>query len=462
MINQTFVNAVINQEARTENNMKARKGSANALVDLFYKIGASRGKDVTPDFVAAYVADREKALRIALWARDVRGGAGERKIFRDILSYLDKNDRAAAIALANRVSELGRWDDLFVLKNPETRSHAFNLINQALEAGNGLCAKWMPRKGVDAAALRTFLGLSPKRYRKTLVGLTKVVETAMCANDWDNIVFDHVPSVASARYQKAFGRHTPKYGLYVEALKKGEAKITAGAVYPYDVIKSVKLGNQHVAQAQWDALPNYIGDAPVLALVDVSGSMTCHVSGNKNLSCLDVALSLGLYTADKNKGKFKDTFLTFSGEPELLHLKGNLVQKMYQMNASKWEMNTDLHKAFAKILDVAVKGKVPQEEMPGILLILSDMQFDRCVVHDDSAIEMIRRKYDAAGYKIPNVVFWNLNSYDNVPVKFNEQGTALVSGFSPAIMKSILAGKDFNPESIMMETIMKDRYNPGV
>ena len=203
-----------------------------------------------------------------------------------------------------------------------------------------------------------------------------------------------------------------------------------------------------------------VGDANILPLVDVSGSMTCPAGKNTKLSCLEVAVSLGLYLADKNTGKFKDTFLTFSGDPELLHLKGNINQKIDQMVKSTWAMDTNLHKAFAKILSVAVKGQVPQEEMPKMLLILSDMQFNACVEYDDSAMQMIERSYEAAGYEVPKVVFWNLNAHDNVPVKFDESGTALVSGFSPAIVKPLLSGdlETFTPEAIMLKTVMVDRY----
>jgi hypothetical protein len=176
---------------------------------------------------------------------------------------------------------------------------------------------------------------------------------------------------------------------------------------------------------------------------------------------MDVAVSLGLYLADKNKGKFKDTFLTFSDKSELLHLKGNVVQKMAQMVKSDWDMSTNLHAAFEKILDVAVKGNVAQEEMPAMVLILSDMQFNQCVRHDDNAMEMIERKYADAGYSVPQVVFWNLNSSDNVPVKADKSGAALVSGFSPSIMKALLAAdmSEFTPEGIMLKTVMSDRYS---
>ena len=468
----TFANAVINQEARTTNGMKARKSTANAVVDLFYNAGASRGKDIKPAFAAALAENRELALRVAAWLRDARGGAGERQLFRDILVYLEKTDVEAAKALLAKVPELGRWDDLFVFKTDVMKSVAYTMLGDALREKNGLAAKWTPRQGPIAVEIRNFFGMSPKFYRKSLVEMTKVVEQDMCAKEWDTINFSHVPSVAAARYKKAFNRNTEKYAAYVASLVKGdnpEVKVNASAVFPYDVLKG-RINNYGVKfvktemdliEAQWNALPNYVGDANILPLVDVSGSMTCSAGKNTKLSCLEVAVSLGLYLADKNKGAFKDTFLTFSGKPELMHLKGGINSKIDQMVKSNWDMNTDLNKAFAKILDVAVKGNVAQEDMPGMVLILSDMQFDQCVKHDDSAIEMIARKYEAAGYTLPKVVFWNLNaSYGNAPVKFDKSGTALVSGFSPAVVKPLLAGdiETFTPESVMLKTIMDDRY----
>jgi len=460
----TFTNAVINQSSRTANGMKARKSTANACVDLFYNIGASRGKNIIPAFTAAYVENPVIAGRIALWSRDVRGGAGERKIFRDVLLELTKNDTDRARSLMAKVPELGRWDDLLVLIGTDLESSAFEMIKNALDAKNGLCAKWMPRQGDVAVKLRNFLGYTPKRYRKTLVELTKVVEQQMCAKEWDKITYDHVPSVAASRYQKAFTKHDPEgYQKYRDGLATGETKVNASTLYPYDVIKSLRMGDEKVSLAQWEALPNYVGDANILPMVDVSGSMHCPAGGSGSKSgtmCIDVALSLGLYLADKNKGKFKNTFLTFSHQPQLLHLKGNLVQKMYQMDGSDWGMSTNLHAAFNKVLSVAVENNVPQSEMPETILILSDMQFNQCTNYDDSAMEMIARKYTDKGYELPKIVFWNLNaSYGNVPVKSNHPNVGLISGFSPAIMKSVLAAEDFTPEGIMMKTIMVDRYN---
>jgi hypothetical protein len=466
-----FVNAIATQEARTTNGMKAQKGTGKATVDLFYKIGASRGKNIVGDFTAAYVENQDVALRIAQWARDVRGGAGERQLFRDILVHLEKRDPDTALALLKKVPEVGRWDDIFVFTTPALKSAAYTMLGDALRASNGLAAKWTPRKGKIAAEIRAFFGMSPKQYRKSLVALTRVVETQMCAGDWDNINFSHVPSVAARNYKKAFGRNTPKFAEYVAALVKGTpgVKVNANAIFPHDVLKGVintygstlnKTELDHVT-AQWDALPNYVGDASILPIVDVSGSMSCPAGKTGSVTCLDVSVSLGLYLADKNKGVFKDTFLTFSTKSELLTLKGNIVDKVNQMVRSKWDMSTNLHSAFEKILSVAVKAKAPQSDMPAMVLILSDMQFDQCVRNDDSAMRMIERKYAEAGYEMPKVVFWNLNAGDNVPVKSDKSGAALVSGFSPAIMASLLGAdvEQFTPEGIMLKTVMVPRYD---
>jgi hypothetical protein len=468
-IMNAFVNAVANQEARTANGMKARKSTAKATVDLFYNIGASRGKNITGAFTAAYVENADVALRIAQWARDVRGGAGERQLFRDILVHLEKRDPDAALALLKKVPEVGRWDDIFVFSNPDLKSAAYTMLGDALRAGNGLAAKWTPRKGKVAAEIRAFFGMSPKQYRKSLVALTKVVETQMCANDWDNINFSHVPSVAARNYKKAFNRHSVKFAEYVAKLVAGDktVKVNADAIFPHDVLKGIahsytkldKTETDHVI-AQWNALPNYVGDASILPLVDVSGSMTTPVPGS-SVRCLDVAVGLGLYLADKNKGVFKDTFLTFSSKPQLVTLKGNIVEKVDQMSRSNWEMSTNLHAAMDKILSTAVKGNVPESDMPKMLLILSDMQFNQCARFDDSAMEMIERKYAEAGYTAPQIVFWNLNSSGNVPVKADKSGAALVSGFSPSIMKALLSADldQFTPEGIMLKTVMVPRYD---
>lgn len=471
--------------SRTANGMVTFQSTGNALLDFFSSVGSSRGKNITPQFNAAYEMDREKALKILLWARDIRGGAGERQVVRDLLVNLEETHPEDAEMLIPLVPFFGRWDDLFVFKTKEMRQKAYSVVAEGLDdpATAGLVAKWCHRKGKIALELEEFLGLRPtasgfhytdgkaypgKAYRQKLVGLTHVVENLMCKKAWDDIVFDHVPSLASARYQKAFNKRcAERYKLYKEGLVKGTAKINAAGVYPYDVIKSLVHGDSAVAKAQWEALPNFLGDEQILAVVDVSGSMGCPAGGYGSKSvvrCIDVATSLGLYVADKARGPFKDCFLTFSGHSKIEVLKGDIVAKHAQMCKSHWDMNTNVESAFDEILRVGKTHKVADEDMPRILLILSDMEFDQCVSRgrDARAMDVVRHKYEDAGYKLPRIVFWNINARSgNAPVYYKEDGTALVSGFSPAIMKSVLkvSVDSFTPENVMLETINNPRYD---
>ena len=460
-----FVEAVksVPMETRTANGMKTFDSSKSALVDLFFTIGASRGKNLNAQFTKALMEDETLALRMLMWARDVRGGAGERQIVRDVLAHMEKNYPEALDRVFAHIPEFGRWDDMLIFKTKRFKDRAYTMIGDALRERNGLCAKWMPRQGPIAVEIRNFFGMSPKFYRKSLVSLTKVVEQNMCANDWSDINYSHVPSLAAARYQKAFGKHDPVgYGEYKAKLASGDksVKVNASAVYPYDVIKSRKFGgDDKVIQAQWDALPRYIGDELVLPVCDVSGSMSSPVGGNANLTCMDVCVSLGLYLADKNTGPFKDMFLTFSEKSKLQVLKGNLLDKLNQLQNADWGMSTNLHGAFEEILKYAVKGNVPAKDMPRYILVMSDMEFNACTRFDDSAMQMIERKFKDAGYEVPHIVFWNLNARSgNVPVKHDKRGVALVSGFSPSIMTSILGAKSMDPMSVMLETLNSPRY----
>lgn len=470
-----FVDALRQEDQVTENGMATNSTSLNACVDLFFNIGAMRGQDkqrLIATFSKAFNEDPKRAMKLLFWARDVRGGAGERQVFRDIIKYLAEEHDLTLKANLEFVSEFGRWDDLLELIGTRLEKDAMTLISDALIAENGLCAKWMPRKGAAAVKLRNFMGMTPKEYRKSLVGLTNVVETKMCAKEWDTIEFGKLPSVASARYQKAFGKNAyESYSAYIQSLVKGEAKINAGAVYPYDITKSLYRGNSTVANEQWKALPNYMEGANdmILPVVDVSGSMSTPAGGSKTVTCMDVAISLGLYISERNEGPFKDAFITFSDNPQLQVLSGSLKDRYTQMSRSDWGMSTNLEATFKLILDQATRHNLSQDEMPNKILILSDMEFNSATrasgwgntgsTWNPTAQQMIERMYDAAGYTMPQIVYWNIQSRNGgVPVAFDKAGTALVSGFSPAIMTSLLGGDIQSPQQIMDKTIMSDRY----
>ena len=451
----------------TDNGMVTNPTTLNKCVDLFFSIGSMRGKSkdkVTKMFSEAFLENPLVSTKILFWVRDVRGGAGERQVFRDVIEYLSIHSPQTLRKNINLIPEFGRWDDILILLGTELENDMFDSIKTALTNGDGLCAKWMPRKGEVANRLRRLFKLTPKQYRKMLVELTNVVETKMCSKDWESIDYSKLPSLASSRYQKSFKRNdTVRYEEYKTALIEGTAKVNAGAVYPYDIIKSMRYGGDDVVNdKQWESLPNFMEGSTerILPVVDVSGSMSCEVGGNPNLTCMDVAVSLGMYISERSEGNFKDAFITFSEVPELQYLKGSLKQRLRQLLQADWGMSTNLEKVFRLILTQAKNNNISEDKMPTKILILSDMQFNSATERYDTSQNMIEKMYEESGYKKPGIVYWNLNARGgNFPVEFDKEGTALVSGFSPAILKSILGGKNMTPESIMMDTVNDERYS---
>lgn len=482
----TLLRAIQTNDSRTENGMATNSTSLNACVDLFFQIGAMRGQDkdrLINAFTKAFGENPLTAMKLLFWARDVRGGAGERQIFKDIITYLSVNRTETLRKNIGLISEFGRWDDLLVLIGTPLEQDVLALISKGLSANNSLCSKWMPRPNVkdrtakaQANTLRKYLELSPKEYRKLLVENSNTVEQLMCAKAWSSIDYSKLPSKAMSDLMKAFSKNDcERFGAYLTSVEKGEVKINAGAVYPYDIIKNMKQGNNQGANAQWLSLPNYMEGANerVLPLVDVSSSMTCSAGNNPNVQCLDVAISLGLYISERNVGAFKDAFITFDAQPQLEIVKGSLSERYAQMRDSKWGGNTDLEAAFRLILTKAITSKVSQAEMPTMILILSDMEFDAAVGAsigewcsqavkgwNSTAQEMIEKMFSDAGYEMPKIVYWNLHSRgdDNKPVSFDKAGTALISGFSPSLLTSLLSGKDMTPMSMMLTVIDSERY----
>lgn len=463
-------------ETTTLNGARAFKSTLDANVDLFAAAGGSRGKDLVPLFMKAYNEDADLALRNLLHLRDVRGGLGERDNFRKILTHLADQEPGVLVktAFLSKVAEVGRWDDLLELVNAKFDTRIYNtvieLIRVALADGNGLAAKWMPRKGELASRLRTALGWSPKFYRKTLVNLTKVVETQMCAKNWNGIRFDHVPSKAMSIYTRAFKRNAADaFNLYKEGLANGTTKVNAGAIYPHEIYGALyrDSGNEVVFDAQWKSLPDYISsEENVLPMIDVSSSMNCNVGGQASLSCMDVSISLGMYIAERCKGTFNGMFLTFDSNPKFDTVRGNTLKERFNnVRRAAWGGSTNIQGAFNEILRVAKENNVPQKDMPTYLMILSDMQFDMAD-RGQTGYSMAKQAYKNAGYELPKIIFWNLNGYGNNPVKFDKEGTALVSGFSPAILKSVLNAdldpEQYTPKAIMLKALMVDRYNVGL
>ncbi len=476
-----FMNAMSTADARTANGAVTHSTSGNECLNLFFTVAAMRGnKDSVHAFNRAYGENPELATRILLWSRDVRGGAGERGTFRLIFAELIVKNPDVARAVMHKVPELGRFDDLVTAFGTPLESDAIALWANAIVNGkNALAAKWFPREksknGIVFKRTIKSLGVTSKQWRKVISTLSDTVEQKMCSQNWSEIDFGKLPSVASARYQKAFGRNAAEnYGEYINKLEKGEAKINAGALFPYDVVRSVRMGDVRVADQQWKALPNYLegSDERIIPVVDVSGSMGAAINsadGNNTrgqaTTCMDVAMSLGVYVAERNEGIFKDQFISFSSDPHFHNLVGDtLSTRLANMRRSGENMSTDIQKCFEVLLGRAQRANLPQSEMPTKMLIMSDMEFDTAKrargwsSRSETNFEAIKAQYAAAGYEMPQLAFWNIRGrLDNVPVKTGEAGTALVSGCSPSILTSLLGG-ELEPVKIMMKTVGIERY----
>ena len=453
-----LVNATRQYNTITANGAVTHSTSLSACLDLFFIAGASRDmleSDIILMFERARAENKNLAYKILFWARDARGGAGEKRFFQIVMEHISKQYAYDYDQLAIYIPEFGYWKDVFKIEKPNENTLNW-LVTQLDESPNAnLLAKWFPRKGQWFSAMHKYLKITPKEFRKKLVSMTKVVETQMCANEWSEINYSHVPSIAMNKYRSAFiGHDADRYTDYIADVQAGKQKINAGVLFPHQLYQAIEKGeNANAVEAQWNALPDYMADSTerIIPVCDVSGSM-------EGLP-MDVSISLGIYISERNEGLFKDAFITFSSSPEMNYLKGSLSERMRQLQRSGWGYSTNLQATFDLILNSAIRESLPESEMPTKLLIISDMEFDEAD-RDQTNLDTIRQKYSLAGYKMPEIVFWNVNGrMGNVPASVNDSGIGLVSGFSPSILKSILQGEIYSPEQLMLDTVDSARYS---
>ena len=449
-----LVNVMQNTANKTTtlNGAKAFKSTKNACLDLFSSWGGMRGQDASGLVTSALQENPVDTGRILLWGRDVRGGAGERKLFRDnLLLTLSSLPKHKIKSFIKRIPEVGRWDDLEVLFNTQYKHETLAIWSEAIFKQDGLACKWAARKGYNAVALTKYMNLTPKQYRKLIVSGSNTVEQKMCAQQWKYIEYKHVPSKSMALYHRAFNRHdTHGFSEYKNNLVTGKEKVNANAIYPHEI---TRVKDEQLRQAMWDAQPNWVKpEQTFIPLIDVSGSM--------NGTPMEIAIALGVYLAERNKSVFKDLAICFTSEAQIVKLSGNLTSKLYQTETLPWGGSTNINKAFKNILTLAVNNKIKQSDMPESLIILSDMQFDKNEDYGNKTnFQHWKKEYTNAGYKLPTVVFWNLRDYGNKPVKENTENAVLVSGFSPSMMKSLITGEEVTPLEQMYKTIMDNRYN---
>ena len=487
----------------TENGAVTHKTTMDSLMDLFAMGAAYRTRtdeDCIFLFKQAFDENPTYALKCLFYIRDVRGGQGERRFFRVITKWLASYAPEAMRRNLIHVPEFGRWDDLFAFVGTSLALDALDIVKHQLALDvqcktPSLLAKWMPSENTSSVKTRTlatkvrkYLGMTSKQYRKTLSVLRariNVLERLMSEGRWDEIEFDKIPSKAGLKYKNAFARHdiermkkNPEVKSYEDFAKDTTTKVNAKALYPYEVVdKAIKVmrcdyygrstavsmddTDRLMVNKYWENLADYFNEKSFngLAVVDTSGSMTW--SGGA-AAPINVAISLGLYCAEKAKGPFADHYVSFSSRPQLIETTGvdfcDKVRRIYQTNLCE---NTNIEATFDMLLNTAIQNHCNQDDLPQNIIVISDMEFDAGRgYHGGNAktlMENIRDKWARAGYRLPHLIYWNVQArQNNIPEDMGCGLVSYVSGMSPSIFNTILSGK--TGLELMMEKLNSERY----
>ena len=509
----SFLNGMkqVNNYAVTENGALTHFTTMDGLLDLFAMGAAYRTRtdeDVILLFKKAFDENPVYALKCLFYIRDVRGGQGERRFFRVATKYLAKYDTAAMQRNLIHVPEFGRWDDLFVFIGTPLETEALDIIKHqlALDAQcktPSLLAKWMPSENTSSAktvktakVVRKYLGMSPKQYRKVLSALRariNVLERLMSEGRWDEIEFDKIPSKAGIKYKNAFARHDIErmksdkiVQSYADFAKSETTKVNAKALYPYEVVakatevmgcsrgwgygsraaQSMDSTDRLMVNKYWENLADYFNGKTFngMAVVDTSASMR----GSDASAPINVAISLGMYCAERAKGPFAGHYVAFSRTPRLVSVEGvdfcDKVKRIYDANLCE---NTNIEATFDMLLNTAIHNHCTQDELPQSLIVISDMEFDqgtsegwgynRTTFNAKTLMEKIREKWAAHGYRLPHLIYWNVQArQNNIPEDIGCGLVSYVSGMSPSIFDTIMSGK--SGYDLMMEKLNSSRY----
>lgn len=486
----------------TENGAVAYSTTENAILDLFAQIGALRPRtegEIRCKFADAYSVDPLIATKMLFYCGNIRGGLGERRTFRICLKWLADNHPSVVCKNITLIPHFNRWDSLFVLVGTACEDRMWEYIKDQLEldmmavindkkglshAGISLLAKWMPtetahNKDTKALAKKAMrkLCVTPRMYRRMLSALRKylrVVESLMSAGKWDQIDYPAVPSYAMKNYRNAFNKHdVERFSEYKESLAKGDTKINASTLYPYDLVHEYMgkiryeyghsfryagryvVDNDPIIEAQWKALPNYVeGENNILIMADVSGSM----AGRP----METSIGLGTYFAQRNKGEYHNLYMTFTSDPHFISLDGaeSLGTAICRVKQTDVGYSTNLMKAFTYILQHAIRNNISKEDMPKALVVISDMEIDEFYRPNANFdfLDTLKVNFASNGYDLPKLVMWNVEARnDTFLCKSND--VVLVSGQSPSVFKNLcgsLAGK--TAWDFMMEVLGSEMY----
>lgn len=469
----------------TENGAATLRSTMSDCLDFFATAGALRNaseEEILNRFIRAYAEDKDLAIKALFYARDVIGGLGERRLFRVILNYLAGNDPEAVRKNIKNVAHFGRFDDLLSLMDTPCERDVIEYIKETLnddikslerDGSLSLLAKWLPSSNASSMETRRLarkiargLNMREEEYRKMLSSLRaeiKIIENNLRAKDY-SFNYEAQPSKALLKYRKAFIRNDgERYMAFIEKACSNPLILHADTLAPYEIVRpfmkrdtDIDIKERMALDATWNALPGCADLKNSLVVVDGSGSMYC----GGRIKPIEVAESLGIYFAERSSGAFKDHFITFSTHPKLVKIKGDDICEKIRYCLSYNECsNTNIEATFELILSTAVNNNLKQSDLPERLFIISDMEFDWCTSNADMTnFEAAKAMFEEFGYKLPQIVFWNVNSRgNNMPVRMNEMGVILVSGTSTTVFDMIMDG-DIDPYSFMLKTLSLPAY----
>lgn len=445
--------------------------SYDSNLDVFTKLSRYNDEDdVIRIFDNAFNENKEVALANLLYILDIRNGKGERRLFKIIYKYLCEDHPEDAIRILPFISNLGRYDYILESLDTEVESAAIELIKNQLEADKksdtpSLLAKWLPthrthnRNNQIAKKLTKLLNMREREYRKLLTELRtriNIIEKNLTDRNYDNIDFAKVPAKAMLKYTKTYEKNMKeKYDSYKTAVTKGEEKINTTGLFSYEIIKKLLFtenADTKLCDLMWENQKEITGfeKQNLLVVADTSGSMT-------SCGAIPYCTSLGLaaYIAERNKGFFKNHFITFSDKPALQEIKGKTLSDKLKNFKTINVLNTDIDKVFDLLLDTAITNKLNQSELPSHLIIISDMEFDRGVQSNTGTnFSNWKKKFEENNYKLPIIIFWNVaGKGKGLPVTKFDEDVAMVSGFSTSILENLLSLDKYTPLDMMQEKI---------
>ena len=469
---------------RTENGAVALNTTGDARLDLFGTIGSLRTADklrIHRLFAEAWREDPLFATKIAFYARDIRGGLGERQTFRTLLVYMANHHPEALRQNMDLIGVYGRYDDMYCLIGTPLENEMWAAMKNQFEEDRAnmekgcaisLLAKWIKTADASSDATRKLgiltaqkLGYSVYEFKRLVRAMRKqigVVETLMSAGRWDEIKYSAVPSRAMMIYRKAFLKHdADRYGQFIQKAVTGDETIHSATLFPYDIVEKVmqitwstcRITEDPALEAQWRQLPDYVeAGTNALVIADTSGSMYGRP--------LATSVGLTVYFAERNSGPYHNMFMSFSGTSRIQMLKGEtLAQKIRSIDMNDWQNNTNLKAAFEHVLEIAVSNHVPAEEMPKSLIVISDMEIDYCGDKNWTFYEKMAQRFKMNGYNIPNIIFWNVSSrHDVFHADKTRTGVQLVSGQSATVFRQVMQCVGMNPVEAMEKVINSERY----